>query len=323
MIKGYDVIGDTHGCADQLEALLAKLGYEKTDGVWSHPNRKVVFLGDYIDRGDQILETLEIVRSMQEHESAICLMGNHEMNAILYSTPDPNNSGEFLRPHLEKNVLQHAKTVEQLGDRYDEWINWFKSLPLWLELEVEGQKIHFIHACWCQKTMDALMNFGYDGEPVLKGLKRCPMITDTGILLAGQKGHFVYESIELLLKGPEVKLPKGEFMTDKDGNPRKRVRIQWWREPTGTYRELAMLGEADRPSVPNALIPEGAFEAIAVSCPTFIGHYWLTADSGITVMNDKVACLDYSLAQGGPAVAYRYQVKEDRLDNTYWVLFEG
>ena len=65
MLNGYDVIGDIHGCADRLEALLSRLGYEKNGGVWRHPDRMVVFLGDYIDRGPQILETLTIVRNMR------------------------------------------------------------------------------------------------------------------------------------------------------------------------------------------------------------------------------------------------------------------
>ena len=55
-----DLIGDVHGHADELEELLRKLGYSKNDKVYSHPNRKVLFVGDYIDRGPKIRETLEI-----------------------------------------------------------------------------------------------------------------------------------------------------------------------------------------------------------------------------------------------------------------------
>ena len=48
----YDIIGDIHGYADVLETLLRKLGYEKPTGIWRHPaGRKVLFLGDFIDRG--------------------------------------------------------------------------------------------------------------------------------------------------------------------------------------------------------------------------------------------------------------------------------
>ena len=47
----YDIIGDIHGHADELEKLLEKLDYSWTDGCYRHSNRKVIFLGDFIDRG--------------------------------------------------------------------------------------------------------------------------------------------------------------------------------------------------------------------------------------------------------------------------------
>lgn len=47
----FDLIGDIHGYAAHLEALLRKLGYVNRHGVWSHSERKVIFLGDFIDRG--------------------------------------------------------------------------------------------------------------------------------------------------------------------------------------------------------------------------------------------------------------------------------
>ena len=47
----YDLIGDIHGCATALKALLTTMGYRERDGVWQHPTRQVIFLGDFIDRG--------------------------------------------------------------------------------------------------------------------------------------------------------------------------------------------------------------------------------------------------------------------------------
>ena len=47
---GYDIIGDVHGYADKLEGLLLKMDYELIDGTWQHPERKVIFVGDLIDR---------------------------------------------------------------------------------------------------------------------------------------------------------------------------------------------------------------------------------------------------------------------------------
>ena len=98
-----DLIGDIHGHADKLEELLLKLGYKKSKGVYQHHNRKVLFVGDYIDRGPKIRETLAIIKSMVDNESAIALMGNHEYNALCFHFQDSN--GGHLRKHLIKNII--------------------------------------------------------------------------------------------------------------------------------------------------------------------------------------------------------------------------
>ena len=100
-----DLIGDIHGHADKLEELLLKLGYVKSSGAYSHPYRKVLFVGDYIDRGPKIRETLEIVKAMVDTENAIALMGNHEYNALCFHFQE--TEGGHLRKHLIKNIIQH------------------------------------------------------------------------------------------------------------------------------------------------------------------------------------------------------------------------
>lgn len=60
----YDLIGDIHGCAGKLSALLKKLGYENRRGHFAHPVRSAVFLGDFIDRGPTIRETLRLVNEI-------------------------------------------------------------------------------------------------------------------------------------------------------------------------------------------------------------------------------------------------------------------
>lgn len=83
-LKNMDLIGDIHGHADELIELLEKLGYSKQGTHYAHPKRKVLFVGDYIDRGPKIRETLEIVKQMADNGSAIALMGNHEYNALCF-----------------------------------------------------------------------------------------------------------------------------------------------------------------------------------------------------------------------------------------------
>lgn len=95
---GYDIIGDIHGHADALAALLSDLGYRERAGAWRHPRRQALFVGDFIDRGPGQVATLNIARSMVDAGSARAVMGNHELNAIAWFLPDENNPGEYLRP---------------------------------------------------------------------------------------------------------------------------------------------------------------------------------------------------------------------------------
>jgi predicted MPP superfamily phosphohydrolase len=112
----FDLIGDIHGHADKLEALLKKMGYAVKNGCYTHPERKVIFVGDYIDRGPKIRETLEIVKRMVDNGNAIALMGNHEYNALCFHFEETAKGGH-LRKHLIKNVIQHYETLRQLQNR--------------------------------------------------------------------------------------------------------------------------------------------------------------------------------------------------------------
>jgi protein phosphatase len=89
----FDIIGDVHGCCEELEALLQRLGYAPTSlegeatiwgkKVYSHPEgRKAVFVGDLVDRGPRILDTVKLVRNMVHFGSALCVPGNHDMKLM-------------------------------------------------------------------------------------------------------------------------------------------------------------------------------------------------------------------------------------------------
>ena len=77
----FDIIGDVHGCCDELEQLLEQLGYERNDGgPWAHPaGRKAIFVGDLVDRGPRIVDTLKTVMSMSQAGTALSVPGNHDI----------------------------------------------------------------------------------------------------------------------------------------------------------------------------------------------------------------------------------------------------
>ncbi len=111
----WDIIPDVHGQYDKLLELLAHLGYHSEAG-FRHPTlRRLLFLGDLIDRGPRIADTLRLVRHLHEAGIADVILGNQELNAIGYATSA--KKGGHLRPHSEKNEAQHAATLRAFAGR--------------------------------------------------------------------------------------------------------------------------------------------------------------------------------------------------------------
>ncbi|MXV73747.1 polynucleotide kinase-phosphatase [Candidatus Poribacteria bacterium] len=84
----FDIIGDIHGCFDELVELLKELGYTistQPDGntvVAPPQGRKAVFVGDFVDRGPKVPEVLRLVMQMQKADAAICVPGNHDVKLV-------------------------------------------------------------------------------------------------------------------------------------------------------------------------------------------------------------------------------------------------
>jgi protein phosphatase len=80
----FDIIGDVHGCVDELRELLATLGYVPgADGVLTPPDgRKAVFLGDLVDRGPDTPGVLKLVMPMVAAGHALCVPGNHDVKLV-------------------------------------------------------------------------------------------------------------------------------------------------------------------------------------------------------------------------------------------------
>ncbi|MGV9228981.1 polynucleotide kinase-phosphatase [Streptomyces nigra] len=103
----FDIIGDVHGCASELEALLGKLGY--VDGV--HPEgRTAVFVGDLVDRGPDSPGVLRRVMAMVKSGDALCVPGNHE-----------NKYGRHLKGRKVQHTHGLAETIEQMEGESEEF----------------------------------------------------------------------------------------------------------------------------------------------------------------------------------------------------------
>ncbi len=300
----YDLIGDIHGHADELEALLKKLGYTQKNGAYVHPERSVLFVGDYIDRGPKIRETLDIVRRMVDSGAAIALMGNHEYNALCFNTPD--GAGGFLRRHSEKNKEQYFETQLQFQDRpkeHKEWLNWFKTLPLFYETP----SFRAVHACWDPKHIALLRSELVDDR-----------LTDELLRRSTEEGTRLYDAIDETLKGKELHMPEGESFKDKDKNDRYHFRYKWWEDPLRSSYKNISVPKLDLPDAPvdPSLFADASYYT-EHEPPVFFGHYWLNGPPKLYRSN--VCCLDYSVAKGGELVAYRFD-GEAVLENERFVV---
>ncbi|GMU86201.1 MAG: metallophosphatase [Ignavibacteriales bacterium] len=299
----FDIIGDIHGYAEPLKQLLKRLGYTKKNGCYGHPERKLIFIGDYIDRGPNILETLHIVKDMTDANHAIALLGNHEFNALCFHTK--NDKGVFLRAHSEKNIKLHEHTLRQLPEhQLRNFLEWFLTLPLFYETEI----FRAVHACWDPASIALL-------KPQLHNntLQGCPL-EDFAL-----KGGEFYKSVDIVLKGIELAMPDDiEPFYDKEGIARRKMRIKWWLNPAEvTYAQYSIK--------PNAKLPDKQVSGDVVSGFShydaqqkivFFGHYWL--EGMPVIIRENIGCVDFSIANNGLLAAYRYD-GEKYLDNSKYV----
>jgi len=302
MQRGIDVIGDIHGHNARLEALLGKLGYERRNGSWRHPERTALFMGDLIDRGPEQLATIDTVRRMVDSGDAICLMGNHEYNAIGYATLASDGS-RHLRVRNERNEHQHVAFLAEAGldtDLHREMIAWFLTLPTHMSIG----RFRFAHACWAPSMIDVL---GGDRQGFIDSSRIDDFFTE---------GRREYTASEMVLKGPEAPLPAGRTYHDSYGIERDRVRVAWWRRGARTLREMSVVEDVCTEALDQFPAPEEWLRRCEGNL-TFIGHYWMTGSPSLIA--DDVVCVDYSVAKDGVLTAYRLEPDDVRAESSRYV----
>ena len=300
-MTSYDIIPDIHGQAAKLISLLDRLGWKKSRSMWKHADtdRQIIFLGDYIDRGIANAVVLKIVRDLVEAGRARAIMGNHELNAIHFHTLDPE-TGNPIKPHTERNVSTHQTFLNEfpLGSSGAlDSISWFKTLPLWLDVG----PFRVVHACWSDSAVERLRLLAPEG-----------VLPTEHLISAGRKGDLLKNDVDLLAKGPEVRLPRGLTFHDGGGQRRDEVRLAWWRDGVRTWRE-AVVSVPNLHQLPDEHLPDdvGGMLYPKNAKPVFFGHYWMSGP--ISMENTNAICLDYSAGRDGPLIAYRFNHDDSEL----------
>ncbi|MCC5870805.1 MAG: metallophosphoesterase [Gammaproteobacteria bacterium] len=300
----YDLIGDVHGCADALLALLDGMGYRRVHGVWRHPKRIALFTGDLIDRGPAVRETVLRVREMVEAGAARVVLGNHEYNLAGWFFPAPADSGrDWLRARTDRNAAGLEATIQGFDGHpadFEATLAWIGELPLWLA----SPALRVIHACWDAELMAAFCA-EHDERTLTPSLARA----------ACYRGSLVRRFLDRILNGSELPLPEERVMHGRDGLRRRSFRTAFWTRDARTLGEVAFQPDPLPDDVHERAIEDHEREHLLSysphAPPVFFGHYWLSGAPRLQAPN--VCCLDYSTVLGGRLVAYRFD-GETRLD---------
>lgn len=294
--KGYDLIGDVHGCALSLELLLQKLGYSRKAGVYQHPERQAIFLGDIVDRGPRIREALHLVREMVEGGHAQIVMGNHEFNYLSFLTPGRPDSGmEYLRTHNRRHLRILNETLEQFANHpqdQKDFLEWFMEMPLFLNYE----QFRVVHACWSQVHIDRFLKDQGGNQ-----------LDDDYLHRSAHYGTPEWETMDRLLRGTHLKMPNDEVMVSKDGFKRRFFRTKFWAEKPQHYIDVVFQPDPLPEHVARLPLTEQDYKDLLYYSEAepllFVGHYW--CDGEPKPVTSNVACIDYSAVKFGKLVAYR------------------
>lgn len=311
--RSYDLIGDIHGCGQTLERLLEILGYKKRSGIWQHAYRQALFLGDLIDRGPQIRETLHIVHAMVDAGHAYCIMGNHEYYALAWNTPASEQStDEYVRARSKHHTRLHRETLEQFEEHPYDWEDfneWFLTLPLF----IDAQRFRAVHACWDDRLINMLRTRFADGR-----------VNQAFVQQSAIKGSFADQAFNRLLRGVNLPLPHGMSQTSYDGFTRSSFRTKFWHDDASalTYGDVVFQPDALPGDLAQEPLPTEYLQHVtgydAQQPLLFVGHYWRQGQPSL--IRPNLACLDYSAVNGGKLVAYRLDQEQHLLPESFvWV----
>ncbi len=301
----YDIIGDVHGHADQLRNLLLKMGYKPVEDYYSHSSRKAIFVGDFINRGPKIRETIKLIRKMVENDAAFAILGNHVLYAVLYYLRD--TEGKYYKKRIPKYQLQINQTLAEFVSYKDEFkshLKWMRTLPMFLDFG----EIRVVHACWDNENIKEL-------QQKLTGPKLSKSILREIALNGTEFSARFWETC----KGIDFQLPKDFLIFDDEGRPHRSFRMKWWESPEGkTFKDISLESRFDLPAytIPKEIVQFR--EPYSPNDPiVFFGHYCLK--QCCSIMSDNLCCVDSCVTRTGKLVAYRWN-GEKKLDKSNFII---
>lgn len=212
-----DVVGDIHGELGALRALMHHMGYAQ-DG--SHPEgRRMVFLGDLIDRGPDSPGVVELVRGMMEKGRATAVMGNHDLNAVARRTKSENT---WLFGH---GPAHETERKPESDAHRDEMLGFLATLPIALERD----DLRVVHACWAPgaiaEVLAGAVGAADSYHSTRKRLKEA-LSAETDEVTRSLR-HQNENPIRVVTAGPEGRASKPYFAA---GKMRGESRLPWWRD---------------------------------------------------------------------------------------------
>lgn len=289
----YDIIGDVHGHASLLKKLLLKMGYVKTNGHFTHASRKAIFVGDFINRGPEIRKTNRIIRAMVENDSAFAILGNHELNAIIYHLKDKQGFSLVKQP--SKYFISLFKTINEYSSDSTEWqehLKWMRTLPLYLDLG----EIRVVHACWSDEAVKVADSIYEDGKIKKKVFRKIHRKSDSKIS----------RSVWLLTKGVTLKMPGDLKIVSNKGVSPRSIRARWWDEFEGkTFGQLSFESKFKLPdyTIPCEILPK-TYPYPKDAPIVFFGHY--SRGKGPYIIKRNVCCVDSYVTGTKMLMAYQW-----------------
>lgn len=259
-----DLIGDVHGELGALETLLGRLGY---DAAGKHPQgRALVFLGDLVDRGPDSPGVVRRVAEMVSNGRAVCVLGNHDFDAINERTKIANT---WLFSHGPVNPTEQVVKTQR---EREEILAFFRTLPL----AAHRDDLRAVHACWDENALASLAAPGADPVRLYRAAEQAILARHAGAADTPQAKLALQNEnpVKLITSGPERWHETARYL---GGKKRHEVRIHWWKEYRGP---MVVFGHYWRVEPMGRQSPDRPFDGVPMNAALGAGN---------------AMCIDYSV----------------------------